>query len=351
MAANAQAFMSSLHRASELNGVNLESLVEYKDILIEYLERFVGELAAAQDDISQVLEDLDLVKVERLLRAAARREVQDALDKTAEKEQEALATWSARWSGLRDWFITSSSGPAHADDLRGSARVAIATLLSAIQAHHERRLNRTDRAADYRALARWFAEAGDDREAHRLWRAVFAMTPARHLQVTSESLAAEDQAPVRPDASWLHAPALVISPRLRATGHYARRGRPSSYIDRAEAKAFLREQAEQEARQLEEAQRRLASKGRVRLSQLVLDDLAELNLFLDLLGEALSSGGDGSHAVETSSSDGSLVVTLEPTCDGGGATIRTSEGMLHGPDHVVEIRSAMETRTRKREAA
>ena len=41
----------------------------------------------------------------------------------------------------------------------------------------------SDRSADFRALARFFAEAPDDPAAHRLWRAAFAFAPARHLSV------------------------------------------------------------------------------------------------------------------------------------------------------------------------
>src|SRR5947209_13549139 len=38
---------------------------------------------------------------------------------------------------------------------------------------YDRRSGRSDRTADLRALARWFAEAEDDQAAHRLWRCAF----------------------------------------------------------------------------------------------------------------------------------------------------------------------------------
>jgi uncharacterized protein (TIGR02678 family) len=50
--------------------------------------------------------------------------------------------------------------------------------LDAVGLLNERRSGRSDRSADFRVLARWFAEAPDDEAAHRLWRAAFGLCPA-----------------------------------------------------------------------------------------------------------------------------------------------------------------------------
>ena len=52
---------------------------------------------------------------------------------------------------------------------------------------NERRSGRSDRSADFAALARWFAEAPDEAAAHQLWRAAFGLSPARHLSVTGDT--------------------------------------------------------------------------------------------------------------------------------------------------------------------
>ncbi len=59
------------------------------------------------------------------------------------------------------------------------ASAAIPQLLSAIGALNERRSGRSDRSADFRVLATWFAGCANDAEAHRLARAAFALNPAR----------------------------------------------------------------------------------------------------------------------------------------------------------------------------
>jgi len=87
LTAKAQAFMSSLQRTIDLHGLSVDALVAYKQSLIDYLERFIGELVLATAEITERLQALDDQGVARLL-AAARRELADALDPTpAERDQ------------------------------------------------------------------------------------------------------------------------------------------------------------------------------------------------------------------------------------------------------------------------
>ena len=69
---------------------------------------------------------------------------------------------------------------------------------------------------------------------------------------------------------------------------------------------------------------------------LTLDSRA-FRLFLALLGDALAARMPGDTEVKTVTSDGTLEVRLSLVPDGGTATIRTADGLLTGPEHVVEI--------------
>jgi uncharacterized protein (TIGR02677 family) len=186
-------------------------------------------------------------------------------------------------------------------------------------------------------LARWFAEADSDASAHRLWRAAFGLAPARHLVVDAATVDEREARPIPAATSWLEAPPLRISPRLRASGRHVRRGRPDDVIDRSDAKALLAAAAAAEAQQLVAARRRLATGARARLSDLGTLDLAEFALFLDLLGDALSVRLGVEETVEVVSSDGTMHVRLEPTADGRTATVDTPAGRFSGPDHYVTI--------------
>jgi uncharacterized protein (TIGR02677 family) len=338
----AQAFMGSLQRGIDLHGVELKVFLRYKERLIEYLERFIGELIIAASEIAGLVVRIEEHGVERLLWITAERDLADRLEWTQEDLMEARSAWRHRWQGLRSWFIGHDMAPSQAEVLRARARGAIPSLLSALAGINERRVTRTDRAQDFRTLARWFAQAPGDTSAHQLWRAAFGLAPARHLSIDAPTLELYELHPVAASTSWLDAPPIRISPRLRATGHHTRKGRAHSVIDRGEAKAYLARLVVEEAEQISRAQARLGTGRRVRLSELGTLSRMEFDLLLDLLGEALGSRVDKGSVIETTSSDGTLHIRLEPTGDGTTATLETADGTLSGPDCFVTIRSAMD---------
>lgn len=161
LTARAQVFMGSLQRSLDLFSLSEEGLIGYKELLVDYLERFVSQLVTTSAEIARELEQID---VEPLLGVAARREAEDALDKQAAFER-ACQQWRQRWAGLRSWFLGGAQGPAQSEVLRNRARTAVTSLLAAITTVNDRRSNKSDRFSDYCALARWFAEA-DSAQAH-----------------------------------------------------------------------------------------------------------------------------------------------------------------------------------------
>ena len=219
LTSQAQIFIGSLQRTIDLQGIDVPAFLAYKETLIKYLERFISELVIATIEITVTLEAIGEAGMARLLELAARRNLADALAPTELDYQRCLRLWRARWDGLRAWFLHQPDLPSQAEILRARARSSIPALLAAVAAIHDRRVARSDRVSDLRTLARWFAEADTDREAHRLWRVAFALAPARHLRVDDRTLEDRDANPVLPQTSWLDAPPLRISPRLARTGH------------------------------------------------------------------------------------------------------------------------------------
>jgi uncharacterized protein (TIGR02677 family) len=163
---------------------------------------------------------------------------------------------------------------------------------------------------------------------------------ARHLRIDEATLIARENAGETARTSWLGGTPLRIAPRLRQTGRYAARGGPRAVIDRAHEKAFLAALTREEAIQIARARARLARGEPLRLAALGTLDSAELDLFLDLLGEALARKENAAAAVEAFSSDGQLRIRLEPLPFAPPATLRTAHGDLSGPDHIVAISRA-----------
>jgi len=348
----AQSFMRGLHSTVELHGISAEAFLAYKERLVNYLENFISELVASTGKISATLLHLETCGLSAIaFPAAARREIANMLDPgpdaLAGALERATAQWQQRWNGFRRWFISDGRTPSQAEHLRSRARSAIPALLYAVTQINDRRSNRADRAADFATLARWFAAAPDDASCHRLWRAAFALPPARHLRVNNETLDARATRDEHPRLSWLEAAPVRLSPRLRQQGHNTPRGPAQPVIDRTAGKQRLIEIARLQTAQIEHARQHLVEAGRIRLSQLGSPDtpLAEhpFRLFLELLGRALSRRRPGRAAdpapIDTESNDGTLRIRLEPIPQTT-ATIITTAGHFHGQDHWITITPA-----------
>jgi hypothetical protein len=269
--------------------------------LIDHSEQFLADLVLAQDSIAEILHDGEGAGIRRVL--------------------------STEWDRLHDWFIAEPGCSSNAELFRERVRTSIPVLLAVIARINDQQLYRIDRSTDFRVLARWFAEAQTDAEAHRLWRTVFGLCPARHLTINDATLDDHEARHVPADTSWLDAPPLRVSMRARAGN--SQTGMLSRIIDRTAEKEKLAAAAHEEALRILSAQARFGSGRRMRLSELEQLEAGEFDLFLDLLGEAVS--------MEILSGNGYLRVKLERTHDGREASIVTTEGTFCGPDHWISI--------------
>lgn len=343
LAENAVAFMGSIQRTIGLHNADVEAFLAYKEQLIDYLERFINDLLTRGAAIAELLGAITEDGVQLLAATAAEREAIDAAPGEAETAMAAAReVWLRQWSGLTDWFVSTPGRESEAKLLRARARAAIPALLAVVRALHEKAGTRTDRTQDFLTLAQWFAALPEDGDRHRLWRSAFGLAPVRHLSVsaaTEEAWAAAELGNVTP---WAEAPAVQISPHLRRTGSYERRGKPAQVADRSEAKAMLVERARLEVEQTTAARRRILTGGPKPLSAFGVLDPEAFRLFLGLLGDALAAMGPAATTSRVATSDGELSVTLTRMPGAGIAMISTSEGELAGPDHLVDIASAVE---------
>lgn len=346
LADNASAFMASLQRTIDLTDTDEAAFVAYKSRLVDYLERFIQDLTVRGPQIAKLLEGADSGKVDRAFLALADRDATaeapdpDDPDSVIEAARH-YAVWTNRWEGLRSWFLSRNGRDSQAKLLRMAALAAIPALLDAVRAVNARRSGRSDRSTDYLRLAQWFQEAPTDAHRHRLARAAFGLYSARHLTVDSETWQhwSDDAALV--GAPWADAPPIEISPQLRKTGSYERKGRPNQVVDRSAARALIALQVRQQSEQITAARRRLATNGTVELSALAGLDSTAFGLFLSLLGDALVARPPDGGPIRTASSDGTMRIELTPMPDAGFVALETERGTLWGPDHLVRITDLM----------
>lgn len=341
LAENAVAFMGSIQRTIDLHDADVEAFLAYKEQLIEYLERFIHDLLTRGASIAELLGSIPEDGVRLLAAVAAEREAGDAAPGEANTAlAKAQEVWLRQWTGLTDWFISTPARESEAKLLRARARTAIPALLAVVRALHEKAGGRTDRTQDFLTLARWFAALPTDGERHRLWRSAFGLAPVRHLSVTAATEEAWAAAELGNSTPWAQAPPLEISPQLRRSGSYERRGRAVRVADRTEGKALLAERARREAEQTAAARRRVLTEGPRPLSAFGELDPEAFRLFLGLLGDALAAMGPQASTAQVHTSDGELTVTLTRIPGAGTAVIATPDGELSGPDHLVDIAPA-----------
>lgn len=335
LAENAQAFMAGVARSIELQQSQVNAVIAYKRRLIDYLERFMGDLVRRSDTIAQQILYLSS-RVDPIFLQIAGREASDAAPGSEQdlmdEKMRRWQLWRERWKGLRGWFLSHGAEPPQAELLRARARAAIPQLLAAITAMNERRSGRSDRSADFRTLAQWFAACDTESQTHRLGRAAFALQPARHFSLNPQ---AEESLPA--STPWADAPPLEINPRLREYGEAAPRGPLARVRDRSAERALMAEQLSEESRQVEAARQRLATGRPVRLSELGELDAHAFGLFLSLLGEALAEQGRPDDPVERQTGDGLLLIRMEPLAAESHASIITPAGIFSGRDHLLTI--------------
>lgn len=342
LAENASAFMGSLQRTIDLTDTDEEVFAAYKNRLIEYLERFIHDLTVRGPQIASLILAANQARIDRALSALAERDAAsvapDSDDDAAEGESERLyAVWANRWRGLRSWFVATDGRDSQSKLLRLSALAAIPALLDVVRAVNAKRSGRSDRSSDYLRLAEWFQEAESDDDRHALWRAAFGLYSARHLSVDIETWQLWEDGSSLTGMSWALVPALHISPQLRRTGSYERRGRPNQVLDRSTDRAVLALRAAREAEQISAARTQVATHGTVELADITRLDSVAFGLFLALLGDALVAKRPGSGVTTTTSSDGTMRIELTAIPDDELVAITTERGVLYGPNHLVSI--------------
>lgn len=336
LAENARGFMASVTRGIELRHAEMSTIIRYKKSFIEYIERFIGDFVRRSDSIGKAVTELEPAMNDLLWRVAQR----EAFDAAPTEEGRAEAgplrwrSWRDRWKGLRGWFLQTGNEPPQAELLRGRARSAIPQLLGAISTLNERRSGRSDRSADFRMLAHWFATCEDDSQAHRLARAAFALNPARHFSLNPSS---DDS--VSASTPWASAPPLAIHPRLREYGEATPRAPLGRVRDRSEDRARLQAYVTEEARQVEAARARLATAKPFRLSEVGTWEKQEFDLFLAILSDALANQKSPNATVECQTGDGLLRIRLEPLDASTRAVIDMPDGSFSGRDHILTINS------------
>lgn len=299
----------------------------YKNLLIDYLHRFVEEIGL---HMPQIGDEITLVEphVAVLVERANAGQRLIGLDGRRARRDRGLDTDD--WPSLRAWFLGEPGREADAVQVRRLATEAMSALLSNLRRIVAGGTGERSRHQELITLARWFARCDDD-TAHALWVAAFGLYPARHLSFRAD----RDGTPTPPTTSWWRAPAAEVPVTLRKHGDRTVRGRAGKPPDYSAVKRRRLDE-----REAAERRRRAALAELERWEGGEISDDARAAL-LSLYGNALlAAGGPLAAGAETSARAETglrLVVRRTP----GKHTVVTSpQGRLELVDLDLEIVAA-----------
>jgi len=331
LVASVRQFNGHLQRLLRDDGTDDEVFADVKRRTVSYLEEYVEGVERPQRRIASGLaavEEVGLALVfDRALIGANLAPLAGGDPGPAW-----LAERGRRWTALRAWFAPDSAAAPLVGGLITVARTAIIELLRVLERRWDARRRAASIAGDFRALARLFASAAADDQAHRLFAAAVGLWPARHAHLPP----VDGQARL-PNQSWLQTEPVEVAPSLRSTGTLVNRGKARPIADPALLRARRqREQAERLAAH-EALRSSLATGGFVRLTAFHQLDAESFTELLALLSVALDAPAAFDGSRNGLSADGGVEVTLRLPPDGAVATLRTGTGTFRGPNFLVSI--------------
>ncbi|SFR22736.1 TIGR02677 family protein [Lentzea waywayandensis] len=311
-------FNADLQRLLRDEQTDLATFQDVKRTTVTYLRDFIADLDARKQKIRDTIASIDATELHERARNGAGL-LHDELWLQQRKE---------RWSSLKSWF---HDNPPRVDELQDVSRKAIVQLLRVLDRISEQR-KPTNTAADFRALARWFARTETEDEAHELFNAAFGLWSARHAH-----LAHADGELMPSGEAWHNTPPVPVSPQLRATGKQEHIGATGKVRNVDEVRRNRRERAQKEREELEYAWSQIQTDGAVRISTLTNLDHDTFHRLIDLVGRALGSDPDSTGTRTAGTSDGRMQINLRNAR--GWATMTTQKGTLSGPDYVIDVQS------------
>lgn len=308
-----------------------ESLAAYREVLLDYLQRFVEEVRRHEPLVIEALARVDVEAV--LARTQDGLRLTD-IDGTAARRSRGLQPDD--WGSLHSWFRGTSGRRSDAEEIRALATRAMGTLLSglrrAVAGDGER-----SRRAELLRLAGLFDRA-DDQTAHRVWARAFGLYPSRHLSALPE---VED---VPATTSWWDAPAADVPLSLREYGERSTRGRSGKREDFGASRQRRLEERQQVERARDAALDELRELPERPLAEVRVTDAARAAL-LDLYAQALAAAGGplerGAGFARASVGDLALVVRRAV---GVTTTVRSPSGTLQMIDLELTLEQAAQRR-------
>jgi uncharacterized protein (TIGR02677 family) len=319
--------------------ISEQTFTAYKNKVVDHLSGFKAAQTRTEPEFERLIGEIEAVGIQRLCQQAASADPPPRYDMTVDEVIAVrIETLLEQWSAVRHWFVGNDREQPPWRELDRSLSDAIAWIVQTAQRLLDRRQQRVDRSAEYRHLARLFADA-DDSECHALYSAVFGLFSPRHLSVREE----DPELTSARQSWWDGARAPVETHLRRPTSRDPGAGRTASINDFSEARERLRARRQRERAELEAARARFAGRGPLNVADFADLEASEFAHLLGWLGRATEAPRSADGRKVADSADGSvrIALTLPDTAEGTTlpptVELRTAAGVLRCPDFQVEF--------------
>jgi uncharacterized protein (TIGR02677 family) len=336
--AGAVDFMRSLSavvaRGEALDEAQFE---QCKRSLIDHLQGFRRDFERHAEDILRAFERVEAHGSERMVDVIVELEDLPELPGVSratavERRRNELL---GQWLGVRTWFRGDRGAQSPWQTLKDRVVMAIRSIIDIAEAIAERRSGRIDRARAYEHLAALAARQPPG-QATAVLIAAFGIGMPRHVGVVEHD---PDAISTPGSRSWWDAPPAPVVAYLRRPGSRTPGGGSSAPIpDLAPARVRAARRREREREELAALLRRFPSGQSLHLSDVARLDEGEFRHLLGWLARAFETARDPRGARRAQSSDGRVVIKLEPpAADAARVSLITPTGVFHSPDYRLEV--------------
>jgi len=337
--AGASRFMSDLNAViARSEQVDQEEFDACKDLLIEHMQGFRGDLRRHTPEIAEALRTVERSGAARLAALIVSSLEIPALPGIDPEEiaSRRHAELLEQWHGVCSWFLDRDGcrSPWHA--LNDKVIDAIRAVLDIAERIIDRRTNRADRARACEHLARPVHDAPTEDGATALLMIALGTAAPRHVAVPEDD---PDAVAAPTQTSWLTAPPAPVTAHLRRPGaRMPGAGRGAPIADTTAVRARLRERCRRERAELAAMLERFAGFGAVRLSDLERLSEIEFRHLLHWIGRAFETPKDATGRRHADSQDGRARIVLH-SADAGREPIvlHVPQGRFTTPDYRIEV--------------
>jgi uncharacterized protein (TIGR02677 family) len=324
-----RAFYASLSQVLARYDLGREDFQAFKAALLDYLQRFVDQIARTRPQIGDLIEAIDPAPLLARANIGAR-----LVNLEGTRAVRSIGLAEQDWAGLRAWFLGAPGRRSDAEEVRTLATRAMRALLVNLRRLSSSTEREVSRYADLLRLARWFDDSDTD-QAAAVWAAAFGLYPSRHLGFPAQT----DGEALPATSSWWRAPVADVPVMMRTSGERRATGATSRREDFGVVKAQrLRERAATEAERgaaLVELKRHAGFP----LVDVQLSDAARMHL-LELQARALAGAGGplSGRAVATAAlPDGTVLELRVRHTPGHHASLSSPAGSLRLHDMTLEL--------------